>query len=367
MFYYFWLLNKKIRIKLHNLFEEKKTLNKTPSLEYVNFYLWNFIQKRFVYTSKGIFYKTKVMNNNEPMTLAQARVLLGLCKLYSNNLIRHNGLFLIKEFQKFILSMKSKNGIYKFNQKSWSLQDEGIATIWVLLALLETYKITNEKTLLQEIIKTIETVNKILFSKKNSLLHTLGDDYWTLNAASTYAWFVAELFPFYKTEELLENYEISIALCNSKIEENSQNYFPYSEKKPGTYLLLYNPVVIYTLAKAINSKFITTELKLETEKNLEKARDFVLSQMDKEYFFVEPEMKVFSRYIISNIIALISLKSKIDKEKEVKILNNIQSYFIDEKMFLCRNENGEYYDGNLYEVNDVLVTEVFYWLTNYLY
>jgi hypothetical protein len=364
MLYYFWLLNKKIRTKIHNLFEKKKLSKKVPSIEYVNFYLWNFIQKRITYTPKGIFYKTKVMNNNSPMTLAQARVLMGLCNLYNNGEINSNGLFLIKEFQKYILSMKQQNGIYKFNQKSWNLQDEGIATIWVLLALLETYKITKDDLLLKEIIDTINIVNKILFSKKNSLVHTLGDDYWCLNAASTYAWFVSELFEFYKTDELYENYVISVKLCNEKF--SPEGYFPYSEKRLGTYLLLYNPVVMYTLQKAVDNDIVDEKLKVETEKNLSKAKNFLLKQKDKNDFFVEPEMKVFSRYIISNVIALVSLKNKIDKELEKRILDNIKSYFIDDKMFLCRNNNGEYYDGNLYEVNDVLVTEVFYWLTTYL-
>jgi len=365
MLYYFWLLNKKIRTKIHNYLEKRKFSLDIPSIDYVNFFLWNFLGKRLVHTEKGIYYKTKIMNNNSPMTLAQSRVLLGVCNLYNSGQSNDNNIFLIKEIQKYILTMKGENGIYKFNQKSWNLQDEGIATIWVLLALLETYKITLEKTLLEEIIATIEIVNKILFSKKNSLSHTLGDDYWCLNAASTYAWFVGELMTFYKTDELIENYSLSIELCNAKFSE--KRYFPYSEKRQGTYLLLYNPVVMFTLQEAIKNKFIDKTLYNKTRETLVEAEKYLLSQLDKNNFFVEPEMKVFSRYIITNVISLVALKDKIGTALEDKVLNNIKSYFNNDKMFLCKDDSGKYYDGNLYEVDDVLTIEVFYWLTTYLY
>ncbi len=160
MIYYFWLLNKKIRTKFHNYFEERKNSSFTPSNDYVNFFLWNYLNKRLVHTTNGIYYKTKVMNNNSPMTLAQSRVLLGICNLYKSGQPTRNNIFLIKEIKKYILTMKGENGIYKFNQKSWNLQDEGIATIWVLLALLETYKITLEESLLEEIIETISKQKK---------------------------------------------------------------------------------------------------------------------------------------------------------------------------------------------------------------
>lgn len=362
--FYFFLVNKKARTKIHNIFEKKvKNVDIISTIDLLS-YFEKFFDQRIVTTDIGAFFKTNVINNNKPMTLAQARIILGSCNLYKNNINPKKNSQIAKELTSFLITTKDENGLYKFNQKNWYLQDEGIATIWTLIALLEVYKLWQDKNILTEIISTLAVLNEKMFSKKNSLAHTLGDDYWCLNAASTYAWFVSELLNFYTSEELLENLEISIKVCNSKITD--AGYFPYSERKPGTYLLLYNPVVIYTLENAIKNKKINKSLKETTMKNIIAAKNFLLNQMDSDNFFIEPEMKNFSRYIISNITSLVALTDFVSDDLTDKIFSNIKSYFINNKMFLCRDDDDLYFNGNLYEVNDVLMTEVFYWLTIFL-
>ena len=269
------------------------------------------------------------------------------------------------KFKNFIISIRDESGIYKFNQKSWNLQDEGIATIWVLLALLKVYEITNNSDLLNEMVDTVNDMHRNMVDKLNSLLHNLGDNYWYLNAASTYAFFASQFLDYHYDKEIFNNYINAVELCVSKI--TPYGYFPYSGKRHGTYLLLYNPIVIYTLENSVNSHLINHELKIKAENAIENARKFILKQMDEGNFFVEfSEQKKFSRYIISNLTSLVALKNKIPKELECKILKNI-SYLINDKLYLCRNSEGEYFNGNLYEVSDVLTTEVFYWLLTYLY
>lgn len=361
--FYLFLIQKKINTRIHNLLETKVINDSILSDEQIISFLWSEIKKKLKKVPQGLYYRTEVTNNNSPMTLAQSRVLLSICMNIRNSKIDINDTHLIDGLTSYILTMKGKNGIYKFNQKKWNLQDEGIATIWVLLALLEVYKINFDKKILDEIITTINIVNKVLFSETNSLAHTHGDDYWCLNAASTYAWFITELYPYYSNTTLVENLKLSINLCNEKF--NREGYFPYSEKKTGTYLLLYNPVVIYSLERAIRNDKLNEELVVSTKKNIKQAKDFVLKQRDENNFFIEPEVKVFSRYLVSNVVSLVALKGYIDQNLEKSILENVKSYVINDRLYLCRNEYGEYYNGNLYEVNDVLLTEFYYWLTIY--
>ena len=299
------------------------------------------------------------------MTLAQSRVLLSFCKLYNNNQISFNDKYIIENLKEFILSLQENSGIYKFNHRNWNLQDEGIATIWALLSLLQAYKIIKDERLLTRILDTVDIMQHKLIDKNNSLKHTQGDNFWCLNAASTYAFFVNQIIEYYNTEELLINYEKAIELCVQKL--TPEGYFPYSEKRQGTYLLLYNPIVIYTLENAIDNNIIGNVLKTQTQKALEQARLYLLKQMDDNKFFVEPEQKKFSRYIISNITSLVALKNKIPKDLESQIRSNITSFLVNDKLYLCRNSKSQYFNGNLYEVKDVLTTEVFYWLLSYLY
>ena len=363
--YYFFLIQSKISMRIHNTLEKKVKCDNLISVEDFQFFLLKIIISNLIKTDSGIYFNTRIKNINKPMTLAQARVLLSFCKLYDNNQISFRYKYIIENLKEFILSLQENSGIYKFNHKKWNLQDEGIATIWSLLSLLQAYKILKDEKLLGRILNTVNIMHNKLIDKNNSLIHTLGDNFWCLNAASTYAFFVNQILPYYYTEELVFNYKKAIELCVQKL--TPEGYFPYSKKRTGTYLLLYNPVVIYTLENAINNDIIDKELEAQTINALERARLYLLKQMDENKFFVEPEQKRFSRYIISNITSLVVLKNKISKELESQILNNITSFLINDKLYLCRNRSGQYFNGNLYEVNDVLITEVFYWLLTYLY
>lgn len=363
--FYFWLLFKKIRTFLYIKFEKKVLNDLILSDENFKNILWAKIKKNLIAIESNTFYRTKIKNKELPNNLAQARVLLSaILLLNEKNQINHLST-IINRLKNYLLSVKTKNNLWLFNQKWWNKQDEGIATIWVLLALLEVYKLNKNDDLLKEIISSTEAMNEMLFSKSCSLRHNLGDSFWCLNAASTYAMYISKLLEFTNKKEYVENLNLSIKLCLDNITD--EGFFPYSEIRKGTYLLLYNPIVIITLKEALKSNFIYPELKKRSIKDIEIVKNFVYKQKDKDYFFVEPEQEKFARYIISNITSLIALKDIITNEEETKIFNNIKSYIIDNELYLCRNEKGEYFNGNLYEVRDVLLTEVFYWFTYYNY
>ena len=227
--YYLFLLQKKFNIRIHNLLEKKVENNNLRSMEDFQFFLFKIIFSNLIKTENGIYFNTKVKNKNKPNTLAQVRILISFCKLHNNKQIIFNVKYIIENLKNFILSIRENSGIYKFNQKSWNLQDEGIATIWVLLALLKVYEITNDLDLLNEIVDTIDLLHKNLVDEKNSLLHNLGDDYWCLNAASTYAFFAGQFLNYHYDEKMLKNYIKAVELCISKL--TPEGYFPYSEKR----------------------------------------------------------------------------------------------------------------------------------------
>ncbi|MCP4970508.1 MAG: hypothetical protein GY932_07945 [Arcobacter sp.] len=262
------------------------------------------------------------------------------------------------------MSTRKKNLLYEFNQKWWKDQDEGIATIWTLIALLEVYKKNKDKNLLNNILSTTEAMHKHLFTDETSLMHTKNDNFWCLNSVSTYAMFISKLLEYHFDKIFVHNLITSINLCINNIDQ--EGYFPYSQTRTGTYLLLYNPIVIITLEDALASKFIDEKLKRISFQKIEAAKIFLHKQQDENGYFVEPEQKQYSRYIISNITSLIALRKTVSKDEELVIFNSIKRYLINDEIYLCRNEKGEFFNGSLYEVKDVLLTEIFYWLTYYL-
>lgn len=359
----FWLFFKKLRTKLVLKFEKKAVPSQILSDKDFTNKLWTIIHSNLVESDNTTYYNTRIKNKDLSNNLAQARVLLSATMLFkkskSEQLLR-----LINSLSNYLLTVRTEKKIWLFNQKWWNKQDEGIATIWVLLALLEAYKINGNEDLFRDIIESTNATHKYLYSKINSLNHNIGDNFWCLNAASTYAMYISRLLQFNREDEYIENLNQSINLCSEHVTD--EGYFSYSDLRKGTYLLLYNPIVIITLEEALKSEYVDDSVRNNIEVKIEAAKEFISRQRDDEDFFVEPEQKQFSRYIISNITCLVALRNIIKKEKNIEILNNIKSYLINDDLYLCRNENGEFYNGKLYEVKDVLVTEVYFWFNYYL-
>ncbi len=361
IYYNFQLLLKKIKTYYYVNTEKKDKSENVYDEDRFLSLLYDKVIKNLIVVDKKVFFSTKINNNNKPNNLAQARVLLSLILLDNNNQNFYHR-FYIDGLINYLLGEKTKDNLFNFNQKSWNKQDEGIATIWVLLALLESYSVNNSEKLFDEIIIITTAMHNKLYNQEKSLTHNLGDDYWCLNAVSTYAMFIARFLEKKYDKSFVSNLNYSIELCINNI--NEEGFFPYSEVRKGTYLLLYNPIVILTLEEALKSKYIKPSLKDEAIIKLDLVKKFIYAKQDNNGFFVEPEQVKFSRYIISNITSLIALKGFILPIEEKNILKNVRSYMVKNKLYLCKKESNEYFMGSLFEVNDVLITEVFFW---YLY
>lgn len=361
--YYFFLLLKKIRFNIHDIFEKKHLIKSNINPQWFSIILWKLIFQNIRYKNQTVFIDTKVKNQNKPLILSQSRVLLSLVASYNNQESIIKDKWLIKSFSKYLMSERNKDGLYTFNYPFWDRQDEGIATVWVLLALIKSYDILKDEKILNFVEETTNIMIDELYSEQTSLLHTKDDDYWCLNAASTLAYLcklILDIKYISRLELVMNN---SISLCINNLAEDG--HFPYSEKRPGTYLLLYHPVVIHTLEMCSDSNYLNKANQNTISVRLKTARDFLLKQMDGNYFFVEPEIEKYSRYIISNVTSLVALKGFISAEEENKILQNILKFMKDDKIFLCINNNLKLYNSSLYKLNDQLSIEVLFWLETY--
>ena len=92
-----------------------------------------------------------------------------------------------------------------------------------------------------------------------------------------------------------------------------------------------------------------------------RAREFLVKCIMPDGRIFEPEVKHFSQYIISNVTTLVALKGFINKDLEKKITDNICSFW-NKKLYLCRDNKNNLYNGDLYSVSDVLGVEVLFWL-----
>ncbi len=362
--YYLLLFVKKSKIYLHNKFEKHVDLTTEVSIENFKIFLWQHLIKNLSYNEKGYFFSTKVTNNNSPMVLSQARVILILSNNKNNFGPRFQSVSLVRQMTDYLISMRDKKrGLFKFNQASWDLQDEGIASVWATLALIRSYEFTNDKRYLDIAIETMDAMLKHLYTKETSLIHTDGDFFWCLNSASTFADACSLILKYHYSDNIKEAMIDSINLCLDKIADDG--HYPYNMVRQGTYLLLYHPIVMITLNNCLDSEFLdkpTRNKIIETNKTASK---FLLSCFDDNNRIFEPEITHYDQYIISNITTLVALKNQIPKELEKKLLKNLTGYYNNNHLYLCKDENNKLFNSDLYSVKDVLTIEVLYWLEIY--
>ena len=362
--YYTYLTLERIKMAIHNIVEPRKKVKNTPSFEDFQLFLWKKLLNKLIFSEAGFYYNTKVKNNNSPMLLSQARVILILCNNYNKSDYKFKSIYLIKSMTDYLISMRGKNGLFKFNKPPWDKQDEGIASEWATLALIKAYNITNEKKYLNIAISTMNSMIEHLYTKETSLVHTAGDNFWCLNSASTFA-YVCSLLLNYAYSKKVEIAMIdSINLCTDKIAEDG--HFPYNSIKTGTYLLLYHPIVMITLGYCLSSKYLDSVTRKNLTETLNKAKNFLLKSINKEKKIFEPEIKHFSQNIVSNVTTLVALKSKLDADFERILLNNVIKFWKDDKLYLCIDQKERLYNSDSYNLKDVYIIEVMYWLDIYL-
>jgi len=362
--YYPLLLIKKIKVYLHNRFEQSIKAQDNVDLGKFITYLWQHLIKNLEFNENGYFVKTKVTNKNDPMVLSQARSVLILSNKDSNIDPKLKSSYLVKKMTDYLISMRDKErGLFKFNQASWDLQDEGIASVWATLALIQAYEYTNTKKYLAVAIETMNSMIKNLYTKETSLIHTEGDDFWCLNAASTFANACSLLLKYHYNEEIKLAMIDSINLCIDKIADDG--HYPYNKQRQGTYLLLYHPIVMITLNNCLDSEFIDDETRKRLVRTNNIARDFLISCIDKDNKIFEPEITHYSQYIVTNVTTLVAIKDMISEELKDSLLSNITKYFNNDQLYLCKDKNDRLYNSNLYKVRDVLSVEVLYWLDIY--
>ena len=318
--------------------------------------------KNLANNEKGYFYRTNVTYKNSPMVLSQARVILILCNISTLGDPKFRSMFLIKKMTDYLISMQDTNSLYKFNQTAWDLQDEGIASVWATMALIKSYEVTRDQKYIDSAKLTMNAMLKFLYTKDTSLVHTTGDEFWTLDAASTFAYVCSLLLKHIYSDNIKEAMNDSIELCIEKI--SADGHFPYHQTRD-TYLLLYHPIVMKTLEYCLSSEFLDKYIKQRLENVLINAKDYLINCIDKNNQIFEPEVKRYGQYIISNVTALYALKGKIGFQTEKVLLNNIATYLQNDKLYICKDNQNRLYNSDTYNTRDVFLIEVLFWLDLY--
>ncbi|MCB0749428.1 MAG: hypothetical protein KDC90_18355, partial [Ignavibacteriae bacterium] len=160
--YYTFLLFKKIKIILHNYLEPHIKVEANVDQSKFEDFLWQNLKNNLSEDVNGIYFNSKVTNKNMPMLLSQARVILILCNNLNSFGSEQESKKVIQEMTNYLISMRDEKGLFKFNQASWDLQDEGIASVWSTLALIRSYEVIKNEEYLKVAVSTMESMLKYL-------------------------------------------------------------------------------------------------------------------------------------------------------------------------------------------------------------
>ena len=139
--YFSRLAIKKIQIKLHNTFEKRKRSTSTIDFDSFYFFLIKETLSNLHFTEKGIFYKTKINQNQLPVVTSHSRLISLLCDGFDVEYFPVKNKYLIEKLADFLITLKNKDNLFNFNKHKWDKQDEGIASVWAAIALIKSYHI----------------------------------------------------------------------------------------------------------------------------------------------------------------------------------------------------------------------------------
>ena len=363
--YFSRLAIKKIQIKLHNTFEKRKRSTSTIDFDSFYFFLIKETLGNLHFTEKGIFYKTKINQNQLPVVTSHSRLISLLCDGFDVEYFPVKNKYLIEKLADFLITLKNKDNLFNFNKHKWDKQDEGIASVWAAIALIKSYDIIKKDVYLNETLSIYNAILKKLYTLESGLVHTAGQDFWCTNASSKFAYLCSLILKYNYSDQIKDVMINSIKICTQNIGEDG--HYPYTKKHMGVYILLYHPSVIFYLNNCLVSEYINNKLKEEIQETNRKALCFLLKCLDSSGRFHEPELKKYNFYLISIVTALAAIKNEIEKTKEYKVLNNILKYYNNNELYMFINENNLLFNGYMYKIRDVLTVETLYWLTQYIW
>ena len=363
MFYYFHLAIKKIKTKLYSQFERKVKSESSIDLHTFILFLFKETLKNLHIDEIGIYYKTKINKKNTPVIVSHSRLITLLCDGLDHGdfIIKDN--CLIEKLADFLITLKTNNNLYEFNNVKWEKQDEGVASVWAGIALIKAYEAIKKQTYLEEAISVYKSIIKNLYTPETGLIHTAGQDFWCANTSSKLAYFCSLILRNNYSKEIEEIMVNSIKICIDNIAEDG--HFPYTKIHPNTYILLYHPSVIFYLDKCLESEYLKNDFKIKIKNVSKSALSYLLNRTDKFFRFHEPEFYNF--YIITTVTALAAVKGKIGENIQKSIISNILKYFNKNELYLFIDENDYLFNGIQYKFKDVSTVETLYWLVQYLY
>jgi hypothetical protein len=353
-------LDSKIRIKL----EKKHQITNSIGFDEFMFTISKDIFSKLTIDKNGIYYKTKMNNSGAPIIISQARLIITICDGYLLDDFYFRDKYLVIELASFLIAQKQSNGLFLFNKSSWMRQDEGVASVFAGIALIKAYELISDEKYLIEALHIWESMYERLYSKELGLIHTSGHTWWTLNVSVLYAYFGSIILKYSNNKNVKVSVDQSLNLILSNMA--SDGHFPYNTKWTNVYILLYHSHVMYFLKNIEKSEFIEESDRLNIHISLKKAKKYLMDQMDHNMMFVESVRQDYYSYIISNVISLAALKDDLSSDELIIIRNNIAKYYSAKRLHLFIDNDNRLMNKDLYKYNDVLLTEVLYWIVQYI-
>jgi len=288
--------------------------------------------------------------------LVQPRACLAYKNLYR---LSGNEEYLIKaqSLGDYILLHQENNGLFLAHGAPNYPLDEGVATYWNSLALLELYELDKKDEYLEASVKVGEAGREYLYGENYGYEHTMGQEMWCLNVSIVAAFVYKLLYEFTGDDKYYKYCSDGLKVVLENITEYGM--FPYTKKNQRVYYTLYHSLVTYFLLLFENTPW-DEEWKITHKAYL--AVEYLSCLVRKDGSVIEPELDGYV-YAVS-LAASAAVFSKVnDYDKSTKItrfLSKFRSHKND-KIYILE-KNNKLYMGQRKEFWDSYTCVCFDWL-----
>jgi len=256
----------------------------------------------------------------------------------------------------YLVTHQEENGLFLAHRKSGYPRDEGIATYWAVVTLINMSRLSGDHAYLDAAIRGGDAGRVHLFGESYGYAHTIGQKFWTPNASGG-ASLAYKLLYEATSEERYHTY-VTDGLKHVVGHLNEEGMFEYCEKRTSIYLSSYHALVTYFLFLFKGSQW---DEAFSVSDAFQRSLGFLEELTQKDGSIIEPDVKYESSALSLAISA--AVYTKIGKHAVAnKLIAFLGRFFTSNRFYLFEKQNKLYY-GRFRPFYNYFVGSVLAWLS----
>lgn len=256
----------------------------------------------------------------------------------------------------YLVTHQEENGLFFAHRTLGYPRDEGIATYWAVVTLVNMSKLSSDHAYLEAAIRGGDAGRLYLFGESYGYAHTIGQEFWTPNASAVAS--LAYKLLYEATSEERYHAYVADGLKHVVGHLNEEGMFEYCEKRTSIYLSSYHALVTYFLFLFKGSQW---DEAFSVSSAFQRSLGFLEKLTQKDGSIIEPDVK-YESFVLSVAISA-AVYTKIGKHGVAnELIVFLCRFFTSNRFYLFQRQNRLYY-GRFRPFYNYFIGSVLEWLS----